>query len=116
MCSRRLEAGSTGGAIAPINVTIDEAMSRLESLEVAVEGTVALDKANIVIAGGAGLGDEDGFEMLEELAESLGKSFGSVMIGCSRRAVDKRWISSDHQIGLTGTMQLIASDGGWTAH
>jgi electron transfer flavoprotein alpha subunit len=102
------EAGSTGGAIAPINVTIDDVMSRLESLEVVVEDTVALDKANIVIAGGAGLGDEDGFEMLEELAEALGKSFGSVMIGCSRMAVDKGWISSDHQIGLTGT--IIAPD------
>ncbi|WP_419657803.1 EtfA11: electron transfer flavoprotein, subunit alpha [Desulfosarcina variabilis str. Montpellier] len=102
------EAGSTGGAIIPINVTIDESMSRLESLEIVAEDTIALDKANVVIAGGAGLGDEDGFEMLEELAEALGKSFGSVMIGCSRMAVDKGWISSDHQIGLTGT--IIAPD------
>ncbi|WP_419661436.1 EtfA2: electron transfer flavoprotein subunit alpha [Desulfosarcina variabilis str. Montpellier] len=102
------EAGSGGGAVSPITVNIDESMSRLESLEVVEEDTVALDKANIVIAGGAGLGDEDGFEMLEELAEALGKSFGSVMIGCSRMAVDKGWISSDHQIGLTGT--IIAPD------
>jgi len=26
------------------------------------------------------------------------------MVGCSRVAVDKRWISSDHQVGLTGTI------------
>ena len=102
------EYSSTGGAIASINVNIDESMSHLESLEIVEEDTVALDKANIVIAGGAGLGDEDGFEMLEELADALGKSFGSVMIGCSRMAVDKGWISSDHQIGLTGT--IIAPD------
>ena len=102
------EAGSVGGAVAPIKVNIDQSMSRFESLEVVAEDTVALDKANVVIAGGAGLGDEDGFEMLEELAEALGKSFGSVMIGCSRMAVDKGWISSDHQIGLTGT--IIAPD------
>jgi electron transfer flavoprotein alpha subunit len=102
------EAGRAGGAIAPINVNIDESMARLESLEVVAEDTVALDKANVVISGGAGLGDEDGFELLEELAETLGKSFGSVMIGCSRMAVDKGWISSDHQIGLTGT--IIAPD------
>lgn len=103
-----VEAENAGGAVVPINVTIDESMSRLESLEIVEEDTVALDKANIVISGGAGLGGEDGFEMLEELAKTLGKSFGSVMIGCSRMAVDKGWISSDHQIGLTGT--IIAPD------
>lgn len=102
------ESGSAGGAVAPISITIDESMSRTQSLEIVAEDTVALDKANIVIAGGAGLGDEDGFELLEELAEALGQSFGSVMIGCSRMAVDKGWISSDHQIGLTGT--IIAPD------
>ncbi len=102
------ESGNAGGAIASINVTIDKSMSRLESLEIVEEDTVALDKANVVISGGAGLGDEDGFEMLEELAEALGKSFGSVMVGCSRMAVDKGWMSSDHQIGLTGT--IIAPD------
>lgn len=102
------ESGKSGGAIVQINVTIDESMTRVESLEIVEEDMVALDKANVVIAGGAGLGDEDGFEMLEELAEALGKSFGSVMIGCSRMAVDKGWIASDHQVGLTGT--IIAPD------
>jgi electron transfer flavoprotein alpha subunit len=58
----------------------------------------------VVVSGGAGLGDEDGFEILQELSSALSKSFGSVMIGCSRMAVDKGWISSDHQVGLTGSM------------
>ena len=83
---------------------IDASMSRVESLEVVKEDAVALDKASVVVAGGAGLGEEDGFELLEELSEALSKSFDNVMIGCSRVAVDKGWISSDHQVGLTGTM------------
>jgi electron transfer flavoprotein alpha subunit len=102
------ESGHAGGAIVPINVSIDGSMSRVESLEIVAEDTVALDKANVVVAGGAGLGSEEGFELLEDLAKALSKSFGSVMIGCSRVAVDKGWISSDHQLGLTGTM--IAPD------
>lgn len=102
------ESGHSGGAIVQINVTIDASMSRVESLEIVKEDTVALDKANVVVAGGAGLGSEEGFEMLEDLAKALSKGFGSVMIGCSRVAVDKGWISSDHQLGLTGTM--IAPD------
>jgi len=102
------ESGNTGAAMVAIDVTLDDAISRVESLEIVEEETVALDKANIVIAGGAGLGGEEGFEMLEGLAAALRKSFGSVMIGCSRMAVDKGWISSDHQVGLTGT--IIAPD------
>jgi electron transfer flavoprotein alpha subunit len=31
-----------------------------------------------------------------------------VMVGCSRPVVDKCWMSSDHQVGLTGSM--IAPD------
>ena len=50
------------------------------------------------------MGEEDGFELLENLRKALSKSFGNVMIGCSRVAVDKGWISSDHQVGLTGTI------------
>ncbi len=83
---------------------IDESMNKVESIEVVREEMVSLDSADAVVAGGAGLGDEDGFELLKELAEALKKPFGNVMIGCSRVAVDKGWITSDHQIGLTGSM------------
>ncbi len=96
------------GEIEEITPEIDESMIRVESLEIVEEESVALDKARVVVAGGAGLGEEDGFELLEELTEALSKSFDNVMIGCSRVAVDKGWISSDHQVGLTGT--LISPD------
>ena len=98
------ESGDGGGEIVEIKPEIDESMIRVESLEIVREEIVALDKADVVVSGGAGLGEEDGFELLEELREVLSKSFDNVMIGCSRVAVDKGWISSDHQVGLTGTM------------
>jgi electron transfer flavoprotein alpha subunit len=92
------------GEIVDMVPEIDESMIKVESIQVIKEEVVALDKANVVVAGGAGLDDEDGFERLQDLAKALSKSFGSVMIGCSRVAVDKGWISSDHQVGLTGSM------------
>jgi electron transfer flavoprotein alpha subunit len=98
------EAVDGKGEIADMVPEIDESMIKVESIEVVKEEVVALDKADVVVAGGAGLGDEDGFEILQNLAKALSRSFGSVMIGCSRMAVDKRWISSDHQVGLTGSM------------
>jgi electron transfer flavoprotein alpha subunit len=102
------EPGQTPGEMVDIQVNLDPSMIRVESIERVKEETVSLDKANVVVAGGAGLGEADGFELLEELAAALRKSFSNVMIGCSRVAVDKGWISSDHQVGLTGTM--IAPD------
>jgi len=92
------------GEVTGIVPEIDESMIRVESIEIVKEYLVSLEKADVVVAGGAGLGEEEGFEMLQELSEALSKSFGRVMIGCSRVAVDKGWISSDHQVGLTGTI------------
>jgi electron transfer flavoprotein alpha subunit len=102
------DPGDSPGEIVDIHAEIDPSMIRVESIEAVREETVSLDKANVVVAGGAGLGEADGFELLEELAEALRRSFSNVMIGCSRVAVDKGWISSDHQVGLTGT--LISPD------
>jgi len=99
-----VETSDGNGEIVDIKADIDESMIKVASLEVVKEDIVSLDKANVVVSGGAGLGEEDGFELLEELREALSKSFDNVMIGCSRVAVDKGWISSDHQVGLTGTM------------
>ncbi len=96
------------GVIVDIVPEIDESMIKVESLEIVEEDIISLDKADVVIAGGAGLDEKEGFEILNDLKDVLSKSFGNVMIGCSRVAVDKGWISTDHQVGLTGAM--IAPD------
>ncbi|WP_432403548.1 electron transfer flavoprotein subunit alpha/FixB family protein [Wukongibacter sp. M2B1] len=54
--------------------------------------------ANIIVSGGRGLGNKDGFELIEAFAEKLGGTVGS-----SRAAVDSGWIDHSHQVGQTGT-------------
>ena len=98
------EAGEAKAEIEDFVPEIDESMIRVRSIEIVEEDVVSLDGASVVVAGGAGLGDEDGFEILENLAKALEKSFDSVIIGCSRVAVDKGWISPDRQVGLTGSI------------
>ena len=56
-----------------------------------------LESAEIIVAGGRGVGGPEGFAPLKELAEVLGAE-----IGASRPAVDSGWISHAHQVGQTG--------------
>ena len=58
---------------------------------------VRLENANIVIAGGRGVGGQEGFEPLNEIARLLGGA-----VGASRVACDLGWCPLSRQIGLTG--------------
>ena len=56
-----------------------------------------LENANVVVAGGRGLGGPEGFGVLEQLASVLGGA-----VGASRVACDLGWCPPSWQIGLTG--------------
>ncbi len=61
------------------------------------KSSVNLEEADIIVAGGRGLGGPEGFGLLRELAEVLGGE-----VGATRAAVDAGWITHEHQIGQTG--------------
>jgi len=53
--------------------------------------------ADVVVAGGMGLGSPENFQLVRSLAAVLGAEYG-----CSRPLVQKGWVTSDRQIGQTG--------------
>jgi electron transfer flavoprotein alpha subunit len=53
--------------------------------------------ADVVVAGGLGLGSPENFQLIRQLASVLGAEYG-----CSRPLVQKGWVTSDRQIGQTG--------------
>ncbi len=56
-----------------------------------------IEEARIIVAGGRGIGGEDGFKLVQEIADALGGA-----VGATRAAVDAGWINYSQQIGQTG--------------
>ena len=99
-----MEKVTTQSDLVDMVPALDESIIKVKSLKTVKEEVVELDKANMVIAGGRGIVAKEDFEMLAALAQAMSKSQGKVMIGCSRPVVDKGWMSSDRQVGLTGSI------------
>jgi len=59
--------------------------------------TVNLKAAKIIVAGGAGVGSAENFQLIRDFAAHLGAE-----IGATRAVVDAGWLPADHQIGQTG--------------
>lgn len=70
---------------------------RILALERNIEDFENLEGARIVVSGGRGLKKADNFKLIRELARTLG-----AVVGASREAVDRGWISYPHQVGLSG--------------
>ena len=98
--------GDGEAAVETLTPDVDEGSFavKVERIEEAdIEG-VPLPEARIVVGGGRGVGSEEDFEMLEELADR----FDGATVGATRIAVDEGWRPHDDQIGQTG--QKIAPE------
>ena len=85
-----------------VEIVAVDAVSELPAVKVvdsiAEAGAAApIEEARIIVGGGRGVGSEDGFRMIEQLAEALGGA-----VGATRAVVDAGWIGYGQQIGQTG--------------
>jgi electron transfer flavoprotein alpha subunit/NAD-dependent dihydropyrimidine dehydrogenase PreA subunit len=91
--------GSRQGEIIEVTPTEQQLQSRVRVLEsvVAEAGSVNIQEADILVSGGRGLENAKGFELIRELAETMGAK-----VSASRAVVDAGWIPYPHQVGQTG--------------
>ena len=88
------------GEIVPLKVP-EQTANRIQTLEIVrqePEG-VLLESAPIVVAGGAGAGDPEGWQKINDLAKVL-----NAALGCTRPAVDEGWADLETMIGQSGRM------------
>lgn len=90
---------SRKGEIQTMKVDFTAADMNVKILEVVKEKkkSVDLTEAKLIVSGGRGIGNADGFQMIRDLANELGAEVGS-----SRANVDAGWIEKDRQVGQTG--------------
>ena len=92
------DSGKRGDIIRE-SLSMTEQDIKTKVLEIVREAkkTGDLGKAKIIVAGGRGVGDTDGFKVLEDLAEVVGGE-----VAGTRVAVEEGWIPADRQVGQTG--------------
>jgi len=93
-----------GGKVTDFNPVIDKSSVRtlLVQRVIEEEENASLDKADVVVSGGRGIKEIEGLKELQELIHVLKRRFDRVELGASRPLVDRGWVISSRQIGLTG--------------
>ena len=71
----------------------------IKKIETTVSDIKPIDEADVIVSGGRGIGSEENFKIIHELAGVL-----NAAVGASRAAVDAGWISHSYQVGQSGTV------------
>ena len=93
------EAAGTPGTVeqaspdAPLDLPTVAVVDRIQEAAAALP----IEEARVIVAGGRGVGGEEGFGLVREIADALGGA-----VGATRAAVDSGWIPYAQQIGQTG--------------
>ena len=79
------------------NFTEKDSVAKVIKIITKPQQSINLEDAQIIVAGGRGVGSKEGFKLIKELADVLGAELGG-----SRVAIELNWLSPDRQVGQTG--------------
>lgn len=87
------------GKVVEETIDLKEEDMRTKVLKIVkdVTETASLADAHVIVCGGKGMGDEQGFQLIHEFAEVIGAS-----VGGTRDVIEAGWLPYEYQIGQTG--------------
>jgi electron transfer flavoprotein alpha subunit len=93
------ESGGGPAEVVDVDVQLEEHSTRATMVQRGEQrgADVNIEDADVLVAGGRGLGKAEGFELCEQLAEALGGA-----VAATRAVVDAGWYPYAAQIGQTG--------------
>ena len=93
------EGGEGAAEVVDVDVQLEEHSTRAVMVQRGEQrgADVNIEDADILVAGGRGLGKAEGFELAEALADALGGA-----VAATRAVVDAGWYPYAAQIGQTG--------------
>jgi electron transfer flavoprotein alpha subunit len=93
------EPGEGDAEVVDVDVQLEEHSTRAKMVQRGEQrgADVNIEDADLLVAGGRGLGSAEGFEQCEQLAEALGGA-----VAATRAVVDAGWYPYAAQIGQTG--------------
>ncbi|HET9852200.1 MAG TPA: electron transfer flavoprotein subunit alpha/FixB family protein [Candidatus Limnocylindrales bacterium] len=93
------EKAALAGAVENLAPETELSLPLVKIVERIDEAAAALpiEEARVIVAGGRGVGGEEGFALVQQIADALGGA-----VGATRAAVDSGWIPYAQQIGQTG--------------
>ncbi|HUD73082.1 MAG TPA: electron transfer flavoprotein subunit alpha/FixB family protein [Dongiaceae bacterium] len=91
--------GSTTGVVKKLapGFEVADLKARFVEIRKGESGGLDLTQAQVIVAGGRGLGAADKFGVVRDLAQALGGQ-----VGASRPVTDAGWLPHEHQIGSSG--------------
>jgi electron transfer flavoprotein alpha subunit len=95
------QSGSGDAEVVDVEVDYSEWSDKAKMIQRGEQrgADVDIEGADILVAGGRGLGKAEGFEMMQELASAFG---GNTAVAATRAVVDAGWYPYAAQIGQTG--------------
>jgi electron transfer flavoprotein alpha subunit len=90
--------GTTEGSVSKLEVSLGDLKTKFVKIKQAETTGIDLTKADVIVAGGRGLGAPEKFdEVIKPLANALGGA-----VGASRPVVDAGWLPHECQVGSSG--------------